>query len=606
MIYSVLALEDEKFLQYYRDELSYLRNAGQLFAKKYPKIARRLDFNEKESNDPHTERLLESFAFMAARLHQKVDDRFPEIATALLDVLYPHLTSPIPSMGIAQFQWDLIKKSAVGYTIPSRTHLSSEAEEGMLCRFQTVYPTTLWPIVLKSVQVVSASFHPTLKASSHGWFLHFSFAIQQLDFLDLGINELTFHIRGDRVLSLLLYESIFAQNNQETYIKCQERIEKLAEGSLYPLGFEESELALPPPLYTTHVYALLQEYFHFPEKFLFFNIRNLKSFQSQGADSHFDIFISIRGGDQLLSAVISPDNFLMGCTPIVNIFKRSTDPFRLTHRQHQYRLIPDQRRDRTTEIYSIQSLRCVMGGNVESKPLPPYFTFQRETAHTNTTYWAAQRVSAHERNVPGSDMLISFVDRQLNPSVPPDGVIFAETLCTNRFLATQLMRGTELQSDFAAPVQKILCIDRPCLPSYSPSDGDALWKLISHLSTNYLGFASHDCGLALLKEMFMVFKPSHAEGLDEIDRFQAFSTEPIVRRFGSEAWRGFVKGLEVSLFFDRGAYSGSSCFLLATILRYYFAGHIVANHFVEIVLKDSATSREWMRWAPLPGIKTLL
>ena len=69
---------NDRFLNYYTNELTYLRQAGSAFAQNYPKIARRLELSDKESSDPHTERLLESFAFLTDRLSQEIYNRFTE------------------------------------------------------------------------------------------------------------------------------------------------------------------------------------------------------------------------------------------------------------------------------------------------------------------------------------------------------------------------------------------------------------------------------------------------------------------------------------------------------------------------------------------------
>src|SRR5439155_1678832 len=83
--------------------LSLLRQMGAEFAAKYPKLASRLLLESDASEDPHVERLIQAFAFLAARVHHKLDDEFPEITEALLNVLYPHYLAPIPSMSIVQF-----------------------------------------------------------------------------------------------------------------------------------------------------------------------------------------------------------------------------------------------------------------------------------------------------------------------------------------------------------------------------------------------------------------------------------------------------------------------------------------------------------------------
>ena len=93
-------------LHYYERELSYLRRSGAEFAEKYPKVAGRLVMEPDKCEDPHVERLLEGFAFLAARVHLKMDDQFPEITTALLNTLYPHYLRPIPSMSVVEFHAD--------------------------------------------------------------------------------------------------------------------------------------------------------------------------------------------------------------------------------------------------------------------------------------------------------------------------------------------------------------------------------------------------------------------------------------------------------------------------------------------------------------------
>ena len=96
----------DDLLLYYERELSFLREMGAEFAEKYPKIASRLLLEpNKESEDPHVERLLEAFAFLAARVHLKLDDDFPEITEALLGIVYPHLIRPIPRCRSSSSRW---------------------------------------------------------------------------------------------------------------------------------------------------------------------------------------------------------------------------------------------------------------------------------------------------------------------------------------------------------------------------------------------------------------------------------------------------------------------------------------------------------------------
>src|SRR5437667_11252084 len=93
----------DELLGYYERELVFLRQMGAEFAQKYPKVASRLLLEPDKCEDPHVERMIEAFAFLAGRVHLKIDDEFPEITESLLNVLYPHYLRPIPAMSIAEF-----------------------------------------------------------------------------------------------------------------------------------------------------------------------------------------------------------------------------------------------------------------------------------------------------------------------------------------------------------------------------------------------------------------------------------------------------------------------------------------------------------------------
>src|SRR5438270_8986990 len=99
------SMSDELF-PYYERELLFIRQLSQEFAKQYPAAAGRLLLEPNRSTDPHVERLIESFALLAGRIHHKLDDEFPELTDALLNILYPHYLAPVPSMAMVQFDLD--------------------------------------------------------------------------------------------------------------------------------------------------------------------------------------------------------------------------------------------------------------------------------------------------------------------------------------------------------------------------------------------------------------------------------------------------------------------------------------------------------------------
>ena len=117
---------DAKFLDFYNQELKFIRETGAEFSKEYPKIAGRLGIEGFDCSDPYVERLLEGFAFLSARIHLKMDASFPQFTQHLLEQLFPTFLQPVPSMLIAQFNPDFEEGDlAQGVTIGKNVRIEN-------------------------------------------------------------------------------------------------------------------------------------------------------------------------------------------------------------------------------------------------------------------------------------------------------------------------------------------------------------------------------------------------------------------------------------------------------------------------------------------------
>lgn len=587
----------QQLLHYYNNELDYLRKAGKNFARQYPKIGRRLELSDSESPDPHVERLIESFAFLTGRISKEIDDQYPETAAALLNILYPHLVNPVPAMGIAHMKADPSRGNlTTGFRIPKGTVLNATAHEGIDCKFTTAFSSTLWPV---NVDVVNFTGSTKIRGAQFksDWVLHIRLKSMNVDFKDMKMDHIDFHIACEKKLALVLYQLIFAQNNIEVALATDGvNAYKLPEESVVPLGFDQKEMGLPMGEHSIHSYQLLQDYFHLPEKFMFLRVQNMLKSGLDLGSGNLDIFIGINDVGSIYDTPLKPEYFLLGVVPIVNLFKKSSDPFRLDRKQTNYRLIPDQRLDKTTEIYSIQKVLGSVEGESDPILLSPYYCLDHHTSlNPDTVYWVQKRTPATLRDLPGSDIYLSFVDVNFKPQMPPQQIIYAEMLCTNRYLAEQLPYNAVLQAEEALPVSQIICLDRPVPQVHTPDDGTTLWKLISQLSVNHMGLTSAPALIEMLKLYLRGSRQSHFE----IDAISKLQTKPTVRRVNEEAWRGYVRGQEVTLTMSDTSYTGGSTFLLASVLRHYLGLHVGINSFIEVVLNYD--QKEVMRWKPLPG-----
>ena len=207
----------DDLLLYYERELDYLRKMSVQFAERHPKVASRLVLEPTKCEDPHVERLLEAFAFLAARVHLKIDDEFPEISEALLTVVYPQLVRPIPSMSIVEFQLDPEKgKLTSGLPIERNSVLQSRPVGGVPCTFRTCYDTKLWPVSVTTAEwKPPGRLQPPVKASDSTGAVRVELrCAPDVTLQDLKIDRLRFYLDGESGFVNTLYELLFSRLNR--------------------------------------------------------------------------------------------------------------------------------------------------------------------------------------------------------------------------------------------------------------------------------------------------------------------------------------------------------------------------------------------------------
>jgi type VI secretion system protein ImpG len=597
----------EGLLEYYNRELTYLRKAGGEFAKRYPKIASRLEIGSGPSADPQVERLIESFAFLTARIQRDIENEFPEVTSALLNVLYPQFLNPVPSMAIAQFIVDPKQgKITSGYTIARHTPLFAETMESLSCRFRTCYPVVLWPL-----EITYAGFESTDQfvfldnAPRVATVLRLKIESTAGSLNELELKQLRFHLSGDLGVAFRLYELIFGNTLSVALLpEGTSRPVFLPEDAIKPVGFEAEEEVLPYPPHAHPAYRLLQEYFTFPEQFLFFDLDHL---DRHASDKSFDVlFMFDRTARERLT--IDNDTFRLGCTPIINLFRKTTEPIRLDQRKTEYPLVPDLRRERTTEIHSIQSVSLTNNPDDKTRVVEPFFSFHHEVEiQGQTAFWYATRQPAVRKDMSGTEMLLRLVDLDFNPAEPPAQTVFAHTLCTNRRLAEQVPEGALLQIEEAAPATQIVCLTKPTAQLDPPLGGSTLWRLISHLSLNYLSLSGDAESLRALREILRLYGYlDDAAVTQQIAGIRDLACRSVVRRVGTESWRGFCRGIQVGLVFDEEMYIGSSAFLFGAVLNRFFGLYSSVNSFTELVIRSKQRDGVWKKWPPIIGEQIVL
>jgi len=610
----------DELLPYYERELTFIRQMAGEFAQKNPKVAGRLLLeSDKECEDPHVERLIQAFALLAGRVHHKLDDEFPEITEALLDVLYPHYLRPVPPMGIAQFQLDPSQSAVPAAThVPTGTAIQSKPDGGHVCSFRTCYPVALWPLRVSgaSVSVTNRFAGAGLSADAAAVIRIGLECLGGLRFGSLPIDSIRFCLHGESAAVHTLYEFLFLNALRVTLraLPAKDGAPQaiLPAASLRQVGFTQAEGILPYSDRSFPGYRLLQEYFTFPEKFFFFDLTGLDRLAKSDFGGAFEVLISLKEPEQrhrliALEQSVNLETFQLGCTPIVNLFERIAEPIRITQIKTEYRIIPDQHRQSSTEVYSVDRVTSAATYLEKPQSYEPFYSLRHgRQDETHKRFWYThRRPSFREIGDKGTEVYISLVDLDFNPALPPVEMLSLRVTCTNRDLAARLKfdgEFGELEAEGVA-LLRTRCLLRPTEARRPPLRGGLQWRLISHLSLNHLSIV--DKGREALQEILQLYDFSNDPVIrKQIAGISNVASRPCVSRVTSETGVAFCRGTDVTVEFDEDQYVGTGVFLLASVLERFFGLYSAVNSFSRLNVRTKKGVLK--QWPPLAGEQILL
>ncbi|ADW70795.1 type VI secretion system baseplate subunit TssF [Granulicella tundricola] len=613
----------EELLEYYERELNYLRQMGGDFARRYPRVASRLLLTGDSCEDPHVERLLEGFAFMAARVHRRIDDDFPEISESLLNMIYPAYLRPIPSMTIVECLSDPGQgKKTAGTKIPRGSAMVTKATvDGMPCRFESAYEVELWPfsVVEAEWRQVERLQYP-VRASGEVQAVTAARlklkCFQDVEFEGLPLSTLRFHLAGDASVVYNLYEMISA-NCIEIILrdpKNRTRTISLEPGQIRMVGFEKDEAVIPHERRSAEGHRLLQEYFALPEKFLFFDLSGLEALGETGFGDEAEIiflFSRFERSDrqQVMELGVSARTFRLGCTPVINLFPQTAEPILLTQTKHEYTVIPDGRHAAMMEVFSIDEVIAANPKLRQSVTLEPVNAHRYETREQkDTAYWTATRNVSQLGEREPSVLTISVVDLNGQLKSPDADVLTVRTTCSNFDLPSRFNFGTtesDMEAVGHAAAKVVNVLRRPTASADPPQGKGQVWRLVSLLSLNYLSLTED--GKTALQEILRLHNFTDSQHLENhIGSIQKMTSGPHFALVLSDYGLVPARGTEVHLELDEQQFVGGGVYLFAAVLDRFLAGYASINSFSQLSVRTNLRKEVMRTWPPRAGTKVLL
>jgi type VI secretion system protein ImpG len=633
---------DPRLLRLYTDELAHLREVGAEFAQEFPKIASRLGMEGMEVTDPYVERLLEGFAFLAARVQLKVQAEQPNLIAHLLEATYPNFLAPLPSTMIARFGVDRADPNLVkGYAVPRGSALISEAARGQdtHCEFRTAHEVTLWPIELAGAQYFSYAPDiplarlPQAQGARGGVRLRLRTG-GGMRFHQLGMDRLAFYLSAPDDVAFRLHELLLGATagtlvrSPDTDAAPGAALWRGAD-SVQPIGFAAHEALLPESLRAFSGYRLLQETAVLPQRLLFFEVRGLAERLACTDADEIELVVFLSRGDGALEALVDTRSFSLFCTPAINLFHKRLDPIQVGLGTWEYHAVPDRTRPMDYEVHSISSVTGFGAGAVAQQTFQPlyatgddpvpagaraelsgYYTVRREPRLLSMR----QKQQGSRSSYIGEEVYLSLADPRHAPYREDERHLSVWAWVTNRDLPTLLPRETAeggapaWRLESPGPVQRVDVLRGPTRPVSRRPVGEPGWSLVNHLALNYASLVGEtpERAAASLRTMLTLYAPpDDAAWARQVEGVRRLTLKSAVRRLPFDGPLTFGTGVEIVLELDELAYQGSSAFLFAGVLERFFARQAAINSFTQLTLR-TAQRGEVMRWPPRIGAREVI
>jgi type VI secretion system protein ImpG len=577
------------YIDYYKQELRALYDNASEFAKQHPSVAGLL---QEPSVDPDVERLLQGVAFLTADVRRKLDQEFPELVQTLIQSICPRYLRPVPSATImALTPRDNLKQSL---RVPAGTMIDSIPIEGTSCRFRTCYDVIVSPIDAGDTHWLDHE-HQT---AATPWTLVLPMQTRGVGLPSLQLDTLRIHIAGDMANAADLYcllrqhlrRVVVRQGNQETI---------LPVSAIKPVGFESSEWLLPSSAAESPAFVVLQEYFQFPQKFLFFDI-DLRAWRERAEGAQFALHFEF-SKPSFAQPTVRKDTFLLYATPAVNLFGLDAEPILHDHTQPRYLVKPSGSAHQGVTLYQVDRVEGRQRGTQDVREYRPFSTYAPGSSQLATFQLSFQE-KIQSRDI---DTFISFAyapqERLLDKEI-----VVAHLTCSNGHLPEKLLPGDIRVPTTSTPA----LVDFRNITSPSPTrqpnvDGPALWELLAHLSLNYLAIANADNIKNMLFHYLLLGQRDRAQemvNLKRIEGIQELQVKPGERLFGA----AFIRGYEFTVNVRQDHYvSEGDKYLFGTILDYFLGAQAALNCFTRLSFND-VISGENVLWPTRLGTKSTL
>ena len=605
----------EDLLTYYNRELSWFKSALSEFAEAHPGAAGNLRISEESVEDPHISRLIESVAFLNARIQSRLDDDFPRVVAALLEHLYPFYLAPKPSMLITQLQ----VAEGIDSAVPIEPGYAFETEpvNDVPCRFRTAYPVTLTPLSISKAKLLAKPFNTpgaeNARSANAVLEMKFESSVDDFNFIENDLDTLSIHIKPDQhawKLYDLLYKDcvkiVVATSDLDPSPST------LKPECLKPSGFSSGERILPNIGETESHYQLLGEYFSYADKFLFFELSGLSQALGEWSGD-FQLYIYLSDSNRELENALSARSFGLHCVPMINLFQLSAEPSKLRPELAEHQIVPDTGAVGDMEVYAVTNVTLINDGSGEQSNIPPYYGFSHDSRKSRY-YWHSERrpslAEAGRKNAV-TDVFISLSNLEGGTVTEQRQTMQVSCLCTNGNLPAKLPYGGGQPRFFPSEplngLKGASSISSPSAVRRLDLAHGLLWRLLSHLNLNYLSLIGSSNPAEQLREMLRLYDHGDSPAIrSQINALDSLKTRIISLPMSVDGRPVICRGVDAEIIFDPSLFDTGSALLFGNVLNHFLSMYVTLNSFVRLTVRIKGRDGIYHRWQPVVGSRAII
>jgi type VI secretion system protein ImpG len=167
------------------------------------------------------------------------------------------------------------------------------------------------------------------------------------------------------------------------------------------------------------------------------------------------------------------------------------------------------------------------------------------------------------------------------------------------------MESGDFEIEGAVPVQSIVALRKPTPAVRPPTGRSSLWRLISHLSLNYLSLVSE--GKEALQEILKLYDFTNSSySVKQIEGILQLKSSPHFARIISENGITFARGTRVDMVLDEDNFVGGGAYLFASVLEHFLGLYVTLNSFSQLSVSTRQRKEVLRLWPPRAGTKILL